>query len=350
MLKKYRLLRHVIFWSSLLLFFSVYFSYYNQDDTFFRVFITTLFQFFLDITWNCFIIYVLFPTYLFKNKYFKFSLILFICFVAYLFITFPYDLLILKIFYSNLYEHVTLSRFIHARSLYTVVIELIIMMSVSLFVLIKKLIISIEAGNKFKEEKLKAEIKWKESELNYLKSQIHPHFLFNVFNNIDELIYINRDKASETLSHLSESLRYLLHDSSKDFVLVENEIHFIQSYLKVASISFADPGFIQFKFDSNCNDRKIAPLIFIPYIENAVKHCNRKVPAPGISVIIICTSDFIELECRNYRKKNNTVKKQEGIGLSNVQKRLDLIYPESYILDIFEENGEFVSRLKIFIK
>ena len=209
----------------------------------------------------------------------------------------------------------------------------------------------IRINNSIMLKKESIEARYHKAELFLLRSQINPHFLFNVFNNIDELIFKDRDKASEVLAFLSDSLRYVLQESDSDFVALESEIKFIRSFIEVASISFADEGFISFTVFDECygKGKVIAPMIFIPFIENTIKHCDRRSEAPGIEISIICRPGIISLLCRNRIKAEKPdYSSGGGFGLANVRKRLDMTYGEKHVLNILSEDGWYLVDLKIF--
>lgn len=331
-----RVLKHILFWLSILIFFTL-FGYIDDNSSFWNVLLVNAIYLPQDIIFTYIILYLLIPFLLLKRRYLLFTVcVLGIVGLNIIISLFIDEYIILRI-RESLLEDKLISR------IYS---SLLVFSFISILAISLKLL---GINNSIQLKKEVAETRYHKAELALLRSQVNPHFLFNVFNNIDELIYNDKEKASQALSYLSESLRYVLQDSTRDFVPIESEIDFIQSYLKVASISFSDPDFIKFNFLNDCEGREIAPLILIPFVENAVKHCKRSAPVPGIAIEIKCDHDNIELGCRNYCKDNDTVKKHEGFGLSNARKRLDLIYPDKYTLDISKKDSEFIMRLRIYV-
>ena len=106
------------------------------------------------------------------------------------------------------------------------------------------------------------------SELGVLRSQINPHFLFNVLNNIDSLIYEDKDKASNAIFLLSKIMRYMLKESNEEKALLNNELEYIGDFIELSKLSFEDPKFLEFNISGDVNGKQIPPLLFIPIIEN----------------------------------------------------------------------------------
>ncbi len=188
-----------------------------------------------------------------------------------------------------------------------------------------------------------------QTELGILRSQVNPHFLFNVLNNIDALIFEDREKASNAIFLLSKIMRYMLQESTEEKVKLEHELTYIGDYLELAKLSFGDPGFLEFKTTGESKGKLIPPLLFIPIIENAVKHCNKQKKQPGIQIEFTIDNGFIELTTSNYQKRNDfkLPVTGSGTGLKNVRKRLDLLYQNNYIFDIKTNMDKFDVYLKV---
>ena len=201
-------------------------------------------------------------------------------------------------------------------------------------------------------KKSELERKTVQSELGILRSQINPHFLFNVLNNIDALIFEDKEKASNAIFLLSKIMRYMLHESPNEEVNLENEIAYIEDYLELAKLSFEDPGFLEFKKSGSCSGKQIPPLLFIPLIENAIKHCNKKSKSPGINIHFNTEKDFIELNTSNYVKPGNQKlpDSSTGTGIKNVEKRLKLLHGKNYTFDIKQDLDKFDVYLKVPLK
>ncbi len=182
-----------------------------------------------------------------------------------------------------------------------------------------------------------------QSELALLKNQINPHFLFNTLNNIDSLIKSNAEGASETLVKLSGILRYMIYDTNIAKVQLSQEIEHIESYMDLQKIQFANKDLVSLSIQGNPANISIAPMLFIPFVENAFKHCNDKSIPNAIRIAFSIHDRNVIFESINVfdsSKKINKDKKS-GIGLSIVQRRLELIYPGMHTLDIREENNTY---------
>jgi LytS/YehU family sensor histidine kinase len=168
-------------------------------------------------------------------------------------------------------------------------------------------------------------------------------------NNIDSLIFEDKEKASEAIFLLSKIMRYMLQESVDEKVTIEKELSYIENYLELATLSFSNPDFLKFSIEGKVSQKQIPPLLFIAIIENTVKHCNKQAKAPGIQIHFKIDEDFITLETSNYIKqadfKINT--DNTGTGLKNVQKRLDIIFGDNYTFEINRNSDKFEVYLKI---
>lgn len=197
--------------------------------------------------------------------------------------------------------------------------------------------------------KSELERKTMQSELSSLRSQVNPHFLFNVLNNIDALIFEDKEKASNAIFLLSKIMRYMLQESKQEKVALNKELDYIKNYLELAKLSFTSSDFLRFEITGAVHSRELPPLLFIPLIENAVKHCNKQAKPPGIEIKFFVSDDSVELRTSNYEKRNDFKLPDAGTGtgLNNVKKRLKLIYGNNYIFDINRNSDKFEVYLKI---
>lgn len=189
-----------------------------------------------------------------------------------------------------------------------------------------------------------------EAELQNLKSQLNPHFLFNTLNNIYSLIAISQDRAQEAVHVLSRLLRYMLYDSSHPFVPIEKDIDFVRNYIELMRIRLPKHATLHTDIQTLSPETPIAPLLFISLIENAFKH--------GVSnhkpcfIDIRIESDHRQVKCairNSYFPKDEQDKSGSGIGVVNLQKRLELLYPEANEF-VCERDGDiFVSELTILL-
>lgn len=191
-----------------------------------------------------------------------------------------------------------------------------------------------------------------EAELKNLRNQLNPHFLLNTLNNIYALISFDTDKAQQAIQELSKLLRYVLYDNQQMFVPLKKEIDFICNYIELMRIRVSSQVSITTNFDIKPESHtSIAPLIFISLIENAFKHGISSTETSFIDISITETDNEICCTIRNSNyPKNQTDKSGSGIGLEQVKKRLELVYPNAYKWDkyVSKDNKEYTSTIKIY--
>lgn len=190
-----------------------------------------------------------------------------------------------------------------------------------------------------------------EAELSNLRNQLNPHFLLNTLNNIYALIAFDSEKAQAAVQELSRLLRHVLYENRQSTVPLNKEMDFIRNYIELMRIRLSANVTVKTVFDiPSDTSTEIAPLIFISLIENAFKHGISPTKSSYIHIYFTETADSIECNIRNsYHPKTGTDKSGSGIGLEQVQKRLDLTYPSLYKWDkgVGEDGSEYRSRLII---
>lgn len=171
-----------------------------------------------------------------------------------------------------------------------------------------------------------------EAELSNLKSQLNPHFLFNTLNNIYSLIAFSPEKAQEAVHDLSRLLRYVLYDSSQPLVPLEKDLDFLRNYVELMRIRLSGLVKLDINIQSDSLGLLIAPLLFISLVENAFKHGISNSQPSFVQLDIHAEETCVICHIRNsyFPKDPNQDKSGSGIGLMNLQKRLELIYPQSY--------------------
>jgi 23S rRNA-/tRNA-specific pseudouridylate synthase len=188
------------------------------------------------------------------------------------------------------------------------------------------------------------------SELDLLRTQLNPHFLFNTLHNIDSLIHDDQEKASNSLVKLSDIMRYMLQDAKSETVLMEKELEYLYNYISLERLRFKNEKFLDFETSGNFQGVKIAPMLFIPFVENAFKHSVDSEVEKGILIRITNSDKKIRFTCENQYDKSETDKdKMHGIGLETVKKRLDIVYPDKHLLIIDKDNNNFKVTLEINI-
>lgn len=186
------------------------------------------------------------------------------------------------------------------------------------------------------------------NELELLKSQVNPHFLFNALNNIDSLIHKSSKDASKSLINLSDMLRYMIYETNTERVALSSEIQYIQNYIELQHLRYRDPKYISLSIKYDCDSALIAPMLFIPFIENAFKFSYNNGKMPAVEIIIECEKDILHFLCKNYFNADfSKQQKNGGVGLENVKRRLELLYPQKHDLKISKENDTFSIELNI---
>ncbi len=186
------------------------------------------------------------------------------------------------------------------------------------------------------EERLKEQEKQKlQSELEYLKYQINPHFFMNTLNNIHALIDIDPVKAQETILELSKMMRYVLYDSSNKLISLEKEIMFLRNYIGLMSLRYTNKVRVSMSVPDIIPEVSVPPLLFISFVENAFKHGISYQQESFIDVNIEIEQDRVIFHCENSLITNTDEKKKSpGIGIENTRRRLNLLFGTDYTLSI----------------
>ena len=187
-----------------------------------------------------------------------------------------------------------------------------------------------------------------ESELQFLKSQINPHFLFNNLNNLYAYAIENSPKTPEIILELSGVLRYMLYECREKYVPLTKEITQLENFINLNELQIEDRGKVHFKANNIKEGYRIAPLILIVFIENAFKHSTASQSKDILIEVDVSLEDkgVLTFNCKNsFKPQTNTDNLANGIGLQNVQKRLELLYPEAYNLELDNDGSFYVVRL-----
>lgn len=176
------------------------------------------------------------------------------------------------------------------------------------------------------------------TELQQLKNQVNPHFLFNMLNNANVLTKKNPEEASQVLMKLSDLLRYQLYDSARDKVLLTSDIHFLEDFLNLEKVRRDNFDFVISK-EGSLSGVQIPPLLFISFVENAVKHSNDSVKISYVNLYFDVRNSELFFKCINSKPALKQAGKSGGLGLANVKRRLELLYPNAHTL-IIEDSME----------
>jgi two-component system sensor histidine kinase AlgZ len=188
------------------------------------------------------------------------------------------------------------------------------------------------------------------AELNFLKAQINPHFLFNTLNNLYYLAFTQSPNTTEVIEKLSQMMRYMIYDSNHNRVRLQKEIDYMHNYISLERLRLNNQIPINFQLEGNPDGVFIAPLIFITFLENAFKHgvSNNNAEAwVNIHIQIQGTACTYTVENSKLPQKSTSSLEKSGIGLLNVQRRLDLSYPGQYALEVQDEADRYFVQLKL---
>ncbi len=201
--------------------------------------------------------------------------------------------------------------------------------------------------NELEKKILSTQLQLKEQELQYLKMQIHPHFLFNTLNTIYGLALKQSKHTPEIILKLSNLLDYILYQINKPIVSLKEEVLHIKEYIDLEKIRFQETLIVDFEADEIDDTIKIAPMLLIPFVENAFKHGNLRNGYLWIEIKISVKNSKLFFFIKNSINNNLTPSKKGGIGLENIKKRLDLNYTNNYKLETKKENDWYSIVLNI---
>lgn len=296
------------------------------------------FAFFLSLALSAFLInYILLPFFLYKKKYLYFILSLGLVILAAVLME---ELILEKIYFPDT-RGSKFSNIFHT--------------SIGILP-----VVAILVGFKFgwdlieKQQQLddlKATVK--ESELQFLNSQINPHFLFNNLNNLYAHAIEESPKTPEIILDLAATLRYMLYDCKATSVALIKELEHLDKFISISKLQIEDRGFVNFTYPSISSQYQIAPLILIVFVENAFKHSAASL-LENIHINVevqITEAGYLKFSCINsFNTQSNVDNLSNGIGLENVQKRLQLLYPNAHTLDIQQDEQEYKVFLSLQLK
>lgn len=205
-------------------------------------------------------------------------------------------------------------------------------------------------------QKVKQELKSEnlQSELKFLKSQINPHFLFNTLNSLYALTLKKSDLAPEIVLRLSEMMRYMLYECNEKQVPLEKEVNYLINYLELEKLRHGNKFKVDLVIEGDVKNQKIAPLMFIPFIENCFKHgLNNQISEGYVNIQVNALPDEVDVTIENSKGPilpSSTDRKSGGIGLVNVKRRLELLYANQYELNISDNPDNYRIELKLNLK
>ncbi|RKN81713.1 sensor histidine kinase [Ulvibacterium marinum] len=337
-----RISRHVLYWCSWWGFYALVNTNSYSDGNYADWLLVELFVLPIKLTITYFVIYYLLPRFSAKRRYFSLLfLTLTLCFLG--------AMVLRTMEICSLQSWLLLSGelccawgkapFFVFKMVYKALDLLFVVSLVAIIKFIQQQIVYERKTKNLLTQKL-------ETELRFLKHQLQPHFLFNTLNNLYGLILTKSDKAGDMVVKLSEIMSYMLYESNETLVPVESELANLENYIALEKIRYGDELQIDYKVTGETKDKKIPPLVLISFVENAFKHGpSSNLETSWIRILTEVSEQRFLFIVENSLPVVNTENGQgrpqvhSGIGLDNVQKRLDLIYGTSYDLKITQGNS-----------
>ena len=336
------ILLHFLFWVAVWFFF-VYFFSYNSNNT---NYVTWFSSFLLPITMvtTYFVIYYLIPKYLLTKKYKYFAL-----YSAYTLVFSTYLILVAIfgsfVFLSNMEikNMPPMSR----NYVFVLILVYLVVFIVSFISLLSHNFKTQTENKELQNKILETQLQIKSQELNYLKKQIHPHFLFNTLNTIYGFALKQSKDTPEIILKLSNLLDYILYQVDKPKVNLKEEILHIKEYIELERIRFQDTLKVSFTSNNIPDDKQIAPMLLIPFIENAFKHGSLIDGFLKVDIKVLLVEDRLQFEIKNTYLNDEILSNKEGIGLENIKKRLKLLYKNNHELQIKNSDNLYIVNLTI---
>ena len=191
------------------------------------------------------------------------------------------------------------------------------------------------------------------ADLQFLKSQINPHFLFNALNTLYGTALMEKSKYTAVgIQTLGDMMRFMLHENNQDYILLSREIDYLENYISLQKLRIQESSkiVIEESFDVQCSNQHIAPMMLIPFVENAFKHGISLRKESWVNIKLTCGDDEVYFEVKNSihsSKEGDTERDESGIGLQNVKERLKLLYFNKHDLSIRDEGGEYIAKLSL---
>lgn len=278
----------------------------------------------------------LIPNYLAKHAFIYFGLVLAACAIVT-----PIEVLVLYLLYADSPEY--LSNLVDQQ-------ERIYLSNVFVTILATVLRVIMDWW-RYQNEKQVLLTQTMQSELRFLKSQINPHFLFNTLNNLYALTLKKSDKAPEIVLKLAEIMRYMLYECNERRVHLSKEIHYLYNYLDLERLRQPKEADIRFVVEGHVSEQLVAPLMFVPFVENSFKHgLNHATTGGFVRINLAVQGEDLEFTIENSKVEQMprpSHPRSGGIGLANVKQRLQILYPENHDLEIKDEPNKYTVILRL---
>ena len=333
---------HILLWIAVWFFFVYFFNYNSEDTTFAMWFSSLLLPLTIIVTY--FVVYFLIPRYLLAKKYWHFSLYSFYTLISssYLIVLIIYGCLIFLLSFN-----VSVMPPMSKNFIFVLILVYLVVGIVSFISLLNQNFKTISRNKELQNKILNTHLQLKEQELHYLKMQIHPHFLFNTLNTIYGFALKQSKHTPDIILKLSNLLDYILYQVNKPMVSLKEEVLHIKEYIDVEKIRFQDTLNVSFVANEINEEIQIAPMVLIPFIENAFKHGNLHDGFLRVDVEVSVTENRLEFSIRNSVLNQEEKNEKSGIGLANIKKRLDLHYSNNYSLEKENKDNWYAVKLSI---
>lgn len=337
------ILLHLLFWVGVWFFFYYFFSYNSDDIVYITWFSSALLPVTISVTY--FVNYYLVPNFLLTKKYFLFGLYSFytLVFSSYLIVLVLYTCLIFLLQFN-----ISIMPPMSKNFFFILILVFLVVGVVNFISLLNNNFKTISRNKELQNKILNTQLQLKEQELNYLKHQIHPHFLFNTLNTIYGFALKQSLQTPEIILKLSNLLDYILYQVNKPKVSLKEEILHIKEYVELEKIRFQDTLKVIFIRSEIDETTLIAPMLLIPFVENAFKHGNIINGFLSIEIHVKVEGNRLDFSVSNTMIKGSQQNKTNGIGLENIRKRLELNYSNNFNLVNENEKNRYVVKLSIF--
>jgi sensor histidine kinase YesM len=331
---------HAFFWVGVYFFYTYFLGYGSNNIKYVNSFSAFLMPSTIIVCY--FFLYYLIPNYLQKKKYLLFvlySVYSFIITTSFLILSILYGFVLLQNPNKESVIPLTKSLPFIVFGVYMVVLFVIVIGLVGYNYL--EQVKTEDLKNKF----LETQLQLKEQELKFLKMQIHPHFLFNSLNTIYGFAIAKADEAPEMILKLSNLLDYILYQVEKPKVLLVEEVNHLEDYISLEKMRFHDTLKVNFIQEKMKDSIQIPPMLLIPFVENSFKHGEIKEGILKVDILLKTENNALFFTVENSSEIKE--KSYSGIGLQNIRKRLEMLYPKKHQLEIIETKDTFKVDLKI---
>ena len=328
---------HLLFW--LLYFVFNFFRFATINNDYWYSLKSNLIEFPLNIVITYFTIYYLIPKYILKKKYLQFFLLfVFSLGLFYLTRTGLNYILVTENIWPEAQGNQEPFTVIH-------IVELVIG-AIYVIALVSAIKLTYDWVNEKKRNDDLQRMQL-ETELNFLKSQIQPHFFFNTLNNLYALVIKQSPNAPNVVMKLSEIMQYVLYEVKEPKISLMKSINYLYSYLELEKLRYGDRVKSEISIDGSIDDIEIPPLLFLPFIENCFKHGTKHHEDIKVRIDFVVKDNFLYFTVANNFVKQDENTAKHGIGLKNVKRRLQLLYGSDYSLKTKSKENEYIVNLKL---